>query len=52
MRFVTGVSLSFDIKLQAACSINRLNIIYFKTGDCSRLTAIVFYTVCLPMWHT
>jgi len=36
MRFVTGVSLSFDMKLQRASSIIRLNIIYFRTGDYSR----------------
>jgi len=36
MRFVTGVSLSFDMKLHRACSIIRLNIIYFRNGDYSR----------------
>jgi hypothetical protein len=35
MIFVTGGSRSFDIKLHAVCSINRLNVICFKTGDSS-----------------
>ena len=36
MRFITDFSLSFDMRPQAACSINHLNIIYFKIGDGSR----------------
>ena len=31
-----GVSLSFDMKLHRACSIIRLNVIYFRNGDYSR----------------